>query len=622
MYRKLVRHTTPRWILFLIETGFVALAFWAAIYLKHRLNLPIGELLPYLPFFFINMGIGVAGMYFFHTYGGMIRFSGMRDIQRVVGFSLFQFLCWCLLLLVFRGQPFSGRITLDLLVINASIVTSLFVCFRIFIREVYLFARTQPQEKKQLLIYGAGEAGMATIKAFEIHKMSGIQVVGFVDDDPRKIGKYLDGKKIFSPAEVFRRMERLRHPLKVDELVLAFNHISAEKRNEVFASCSRLGIKVTVIPPLHEWINGVFRLNQLRELTIESLLERDEIQLDQGDTVDTYEASVVLVTGAAGSIGSEICRQLLRYKLYRLVLVDQSESGLHDLVLELKQQHAAVELFAEVATVRDAARIQHILERYRPHHLFHAAAYKHVPIMEAFPSESVLTNVMGTRIVADAALRCGVNRFIMVSTDKAVNPTNIMGACKRMAEMYIQSLADSSDGTQFITTRFGNVLGSNGSVVPLFKKQIQQGGPVTVTHPEVTRYFMTIPEACRLVLEACVMGEGGDIFVFDMGKPVRITDLAFKMIRLAGYTPDKEIKVEYTGLRPGEKMYEELFKESEDLQPTHHPLILRARKTALDADLLEADINELVEAALEHKHPIVRKKIKNILPEYVEMEVG
>jgi FlaA1/EpsC-like NDP-sugar epimerase len=331
-----------------------------------------------------------------------------------------------------------------------------------------------------------------------------------------------------------------------------------------------------------------------------------------------FSNSVVLVSGAAGSIGSELCRQLCRYYIQRIILLDQSESGLHDLEFELHNSNERVDLCIEVASVRDRKRMEEIVARYKPDYLFHAAAYKHVPIMEYFPAEAVLTNIMGTFNLADISVRYNVRKFVMISTDKAVNPTNIMGATKRIAEMYIQSLSEQQHATQFITTRFGNVLGSNGSVVPLFKKQILRGGPVTVTHPDITRYFMTIPEASRLVLEACVMGNGGEIFVFDMGNPIRILDLAKKMIELSGFIPDKEIAIEFTNLRPGEKMYEELFKESEQLIPTYHPKIMLAKRCLVDYEIFKAQLDILMESVLQQQGGNIRQLIRSILPEYEE----
>lgn len=618
MQNQLLKELTPRWILFLIESFFLVFAFWSAIYLSNRLSISLSTLWLYKYAFVVNTVIGITGMIIFHTFSGIVRFSGIRDITRVVSFALFQLVSWLIITGLSASTGLFEYVRLELLLINCFLVTFLFTGFRIFVREVFQISgnfHKSKQRKRRIMIYGAGDIGLATKKALEIDQDTKMQIIGFIDDSMSKQGKSLDGIKIYSPELAFRKL--MAHH-RVDEMILAVHNLPAERKERLFEFCSSRGVKVTIIPPLQEWINGIFRINQLKELTIESLLERDEISIDNISAKRTYNEAVMLVTGAAGSIGSEICRQLLTYPVVQLVLLDQAESALHDLKLELEGMNKQVDICVEVASVRDKYRIEGIFDRYRPNFVFHAAAYKHVPIMEYFPSESVLTNVKGTRIVADAALKFEVQKFIMVSTDKAVNPTNIMGACKRVAEMYIQSLSDRSTTTKFITTRFGNVLGSNGSVVPLFKKQILQGGPVTVTHPDVTRYFMTIPEACRLVLEASVMGQGGDIFVFDMGKPVKIIDLARKMIRLAGYTPGKDMEIKFTGLRPGEKMYEELFKESEKLLATHHPLIMKARKTCIDQEWLEREINDLVESAFQHKQQRIRQVIKGLLPEYEE----
>jgi FlaA1/EpsC-like NDP-sugar epimerase len=366
------------------------------------------------------------------------------------------------------------------------------------------------------------------------------------------------------------------------------------------------------------WKNKMFRVDELTEITIGSLLERDEISFQNEQTALCFDKSVVLVSGAAGSIGSEICRQLFGYNIRRIVLLDQSESGLSNFEFELRNRNGEVDICAEVASVRDKKRVEDIFIQYKPDYVFHAAAYKHVPIMESFPSEAILTNILGTQTLADIAVKYKVQKFIMVSTDKAVNPTNMMGATKCIAEIYIQSLSKQSGQTQFITTRFGNVLGSNGSVVPLFIKQILRGGPLTITHPDITRYFMTIPEASRLVVEACVMGGGGEIFVFNMGKPVKILEIAKKLIQLAGYTPGKEIAIEFIGLRSGEKMHEELFSESENLMPTYHPEIMMAKTRDVNSDIFKGQLENLIEYALQHQQTNVRRLIHAMLPEFKE----
>jgi FlaA1/EpsC-like NDP-sugar epimerase len=387
-------------------------------------------------------------------------------------------------------------------------------------------------------------------------------------------------------------------------------------------------------PADRSWKSRMYHVEELTDITIGSLLQRDEIHFQDERTVSCFDQMVVLVSGAAGSIGSEICRQLCRYPIRRIVLVDQSESGLFDFELELrsmgqrldksgdqrvdKSGDQRMDICVEVASVRDKERIAGIFAKYKPDFVFHAAAYKHVPIMESFPSEAILTNVLGTQIMADMAIRAGVRKFILISSDKAVNPSNMMGATKSIAEIYIRSLSQRSGDTQFITTRFGNVLGSAGSIVPLFIRQILNGGPVTITHPDVTRYFMTIPEASRLVIEACVMGEGGEVFVFNMGEPVKILDIAKKLILLAGYTPGKEIDLTFIGLRPGEKVYEELFHESEHLMPTHHPRIMKARTREPNTSFFSAQLERLIGYALQHRQDCARNMIVTMVPEFKE----
>jgi FlaA1/EpsC-like NDP-sugar epimerase len=399
----------------------------------------------------------------------------------------------------------------------------------------------------------------------------------------------------------------------VREIILSAD-VPTSQRALLGQLCLRMGVQVTEVPPPSQWIRGAPRRDQLRGMSIESLLGRDRIELLGQESRSCLEGKVMLVTGAAGSIGSDLCRQLCRYGIGRLVLLDQSETGLHDILSELTRLAPGLEIRVELASIRDRGRVDGIFRRHRPHYVFHAAAYKHVPILEGHPSEVVLTNVHGTMNLADAARANGVEKFVMVSTDKAVNPANLMGACKRVAEIYVQSIPPDC-ATQFITTRFGNVLGSSGSVVPMFSRQIAHGGPLTVTHRDITRYFMTIPEATSLVLEAAVIGGGGEIFVFDMGRPVRILDLAEKMVRLAGLTPGRDIPIEFTGLRPGEKMYEELFKSTESLLGTHHPRIMRAKRDDADPGF-RGMLDCLVRAATGYDDWAIRGILRAIVPEY------
>jgi FlaA1/EpsC-like NDP-sugar epimerase len=464
------------------------------------------------------------------------------------------------------------------------------------------------------IIYGAGEMGQVTRQILEQDLKNKTIVEGFIEDSPSKIGKNLAGLPIYNASG--SRLSALLKQKQITELYIAIDKLSVEKKMAISDICSPLKIKINVIPHANEWRGGLFEKKQVKELNIEELLERDEISLPYDMLQKTYQNSTILVTGAAGSIGSEICRQLSKFTFKKLILLDQSESGLFDLEFELKKSNQRQLLKIEVASIRDATKLKKVFATHKPDFVFHAAAYKHVPLMETFTSEAVLTNILGTKQVADLAIAYKVKKFVMVSTDKAVNPTNVMGTTKRVSEIYIQSLSDRADSeTEFITTRFGNVLGSAGSVVRTFDKQIKAGGPITITHPEITRYFMTIPEASKLVLEAGKIGESGDILLFDMGKPVKIMDLAKRMIQLAGLKPT-DIAIVQTGLRPGEKMYEELFKDTEEFAETYHPRILRAKKSAnlnIDFDLLMA---ELEEAAYNHNNEIIPFILRKMVPEF------
>ena len=412
------------------------------------------------------------------------------------------------------------------------------------------------------------------------------------------------------------RLSALLKQKQVTDVYIAIDKLSVEKKIAITDICSPLNIKINVIPHVSEWRGGFFEKKQVKELNIEDLLERDEISLPYEMVQDAYKDSTILVTGAAGSIGSEICRQLAKFTFKKLVLLDQSESGLFDLEYELRTSKNRQQLRVEVASIRDAAKLKKVFTMHKPDFVFHAAAYKHVPLMETFTSEAVLTNIFGTKIVADLAMAFKVKKFVMVSTDKAVNPSNVMGTTKRISEIYIQSLSDRQDSqTAFITTRFGNVLGSAGSVVRTFNKQIKAGGPITITHPEITRYFMTIPEASKLVLEAGKIGESGDILLFDMGEPVKIMDLAKRMIQLAGLKPT-DIAIVQTGLRPGEKMYEELFKDSEEFAETYHPRILRAKKSPNVNGEFNNLMNELREVALMHNNEMIPFILRKMVPEF------
>jgi FlaA1/EpsC-like NDP-sugar epimerase len=489
------------------------------------------------------------------------------------------------------------------------------VILRFFVKSFYESFVNQFKPTIGVLIYGAGYTGMLTKNVFQTDRSTNYKILGFIDDNESKIGKTIEGIKVYSLPEVLDKFVGSNDGM---EVIMAINNMSAKSKRKISDIFLDRGVVVKALPPVDKWVEGEFAMNQIHNVKIEDLLGREVIQMNNKRIGEDISGKIILVTGAAGSIGSEIVRQLIAYFPAKLVLVDQAESALYDLEYELAGKVPTnVQLIVNVADVSDTRRISKIFKNHRPDIVFHAAAYKHVPLMENNPYEAIKTNVIGTRILAELASEVGVEKFVMVSTDKAVNPTNVMGATKRLAEMYTQSM-NQIEGvkTKFIATRFGNVLGSNGSVIPLFKKQIERGGPVTVTHPEITRYFMTIPEACELVLEAATMGQGGEVFVFDMGESVKIIDLAKKMITLSGLRVDKDIEIRYTGLRPGEKLYEELLNNDENTLPTHHPKILIAEVNTPSYAYMEVATNDLNHLLSSGNNNSIVAKIKEIIPEY------
>lgn len=501
---------------------------------------------------------------------------------------------------------------------DAFIVTVLLSGFRISVKVFYSqFTSSESANNKRLIIiYGAGEAGVLVKRSLERDPRWNRKVIAFLDDNVSLQGKTVEGVKIYPPDVDLKTFTSKDSEI---ELIIAIQRISKISKKRIIEKCLRESILVKTIPPVEAWINGEFNPRTIKKVKIEDLLEREPIQLDKNKISSELEGEVILVTGAAGSIGSEIARQCIAFKPKTIVLLDQAETPLYELELELVKNVGAEVVIADVC---NPTRMHRVFDYYKPSYVFHAAAYKHVPLMENNPYEAINTNVFGTQNVANLAVEFKARKFVFVSTDKAVNPTNIMGASKRIAEIYVQSLnsklhLESDNHTKFITTRFGNVLGSNGSVIPLFKKQIEEGGPITVTHPEITRYFMTIPEACQLVLEAGVMGNGGEIYIFDMGESVKIIDLAKKMIRLSGFEEGKDIEIKYTGLRPGEKLKEELLNDSENTIGTHNPKIMVAQV----AQYNYLEVNDLISKLYTEKESLKNqalvKTMKTIVPEYI-----
>ncbi|MDX9750146.1 MAG: nucleoside-diphosphate sugar epimerase/dehydratase [Flavobacteriales bacterium] len=600
----------PRWGIVVLDLVLCMVALAAAYQLRFNFNVPPLEyrlLWPMLP---VYIGVRLAWYLAFGIQRSMVRHTGTNDARRV----FLAVLGGTLTLLLLNGLRYAlvdGKFVLPTSVTIIEFMGSamLLITARIAFKLLHLRRQGKGKGELRVVLYGAGEAGLITLRTLEREGSVNYRVTAFADDDRGKAGKRLEGVRIVHTSELPKVLER-EH---VDQLIITVQRPDPEHRRQVVDMAMHARTQVRTVPPVHDWINGELSSGQIREVRIEDLLGRAPIQLDDALVRERFAGRRVLVTGAAGSIGSELVRQLIAMDA-ELTLVDMAESALYDLEMELRG--AGHHGFAAiVGDVRDRPGMDRLFARARPQVVFHAAAYKHVPLMEARPGEAVRTNIGGTRTVAELAVAHGVEEFILISTDKAVNPTSVMGATKRTAEMVVGTLAGR--GTAFITTRFGNVLGSNGSVIPLFRRQIAAGGPVTVTDPEVTRYFMTIREACRLVLEAATMGHGGEIYVFDMGQAVRIADLAERMVRLSGKEPGRDIEIVYTGLRPGEKRYEELLASAENTLPTHHPRILIGRVRAADADQVRQAVDTLLAAAARGDDRACVEAMHALVPEYV-----
>ena len=564
----------------------------------------------------VLMVVNTSIFFNFKSYAGIVRYTGVQDAARIV-LALATTTTVLFLLSIVTGLNGVTFINIPFvtLLVYSLLSFLMLVSYRVAVKYSFSYLRNMKMDPKYVVIYGAGEAGISTKRVLEHDPVSRVKVVAFVDDSSNKIGKVIEGVSIYA----FTELDTLTRLHNVDELIISTFSMPAQRRAELVDYCLEKKITVFNVPPIEQWINGQFTKKQLRSIKIEQLLEREPIELSHQELANQISNKRVLVTGAAGSIGSEIVRQLLKYSPSSIVCCDQAETPLHELELELSSISHNTSMIYFLADVRNQTRMEQMFVDFQPQIVYHAAAYKHVPMMEINPMEAILTNVKGTKMVAELAIKYNVQRFVMVSTDKAVNPTNVMGASKRLAEIFVQALSSKEgNNTKFITTRFGNVLGSNGSVVNRFKEQILKGGPVTVTHPNIIRYFMTIPEATQLVLEAGSMGKGGEIFVFDMGKPVAIVDLARKMIRLSGLVPGIDIEIKYTGLRPGEKLYEELLNDAENTLPTHHEKIMIAKVRQQNLADVTAAYEELFTYASQPNSimPLVAK-MKEIVPEFI-----
>lgn len=610
------RIISPWWIL-AIDTVLIANAFVIAYVLRLNFSLPFYTVSEFLSGSFYATLVYAMVFVIFGVHKGVIRHTNFTELRvlLIACFVAFSFLMGSDIVMKTLDWREESIIPRLVLVLHFMLVIILGFGFRLTVRETYAFL-TQRRGTINAIIYGAGDLGLITLEAIRNDKDNQYQVIGFVDDEPSKWNMNLHSLPVVSWNKLLEDSSNRFN--EVEEIILAITSVTVKHKQIIADECLRRGWKLKVMPSVGNWVNGISNRDQIRDVRIEDLLGRDEIQLNQKRILMGLENKTILVSGAAGSIGSEIVRQLLRFPVKKIILLDQAESALYDLQQEILLRHYDAPFQVVLADITNKYRMVKVFEQHRPHIVFNAAAYKHVPLMEDAPFEAIRVNVGGTRILADLSVQYGVEKFIMVSTDKAVNPTNVMGTSKRICEIYIQSLSQLPEiKTAFVTTRFGNVLGSNGSVVPLFKKQIAQGGPVTVTHPEITRYFMTIPEACQLVLEAGFMGHGGEIYVFDMGEPVKILDLAEKMIQLSGMKLGEDIEIKFTGLRPGEKLYEELLASKENTKPTYNDKIMIGQVSPCNYLEVNKEVSELLEMIYHEPEESIIHRMKDLVPEFL-----
>jgi len=603
---------TSRWIVLLIDISISLQAFFIAYLIRFNFSLNFGsyQFVPQLPMVAI---VSLVSFLIIGSFKGIVRHTGSKDAINVFWSASLIAIILLVNTLVFRNFKIYDffYIPLGIIAIHYLLNIVLLISSRFIFK--YLFNRIVSNYKvpKNILIYGAGDSGILTYNTLTNSTHNNYKIVGFLDDNKLKIGKQFNRIKIYNPKLIDENFIK-KH--QIDEIIVSIQNIKPFVLFEKVDKLTQLSAKIKLVPPVQQWIDGELKAGQIKEVKIEDLLDRSPIQIENPVIQKELEGKVILITGAAGSIGSEIAHQISNYNYKQIILLDQAESPLYDLQQDFLRK-GILNFSIELADIRNEKRLKDIFETYKIDLLFHAAAYKHVPLMENSPYEAIRVNIMGTSLLMNLAIKNKVQKFIMVSTDKAVNPTNVMGATKRVAEIYANCLNVESK-TKFVTTRFGNVLGSNGSVIPLFKKQIENGGPLMVTHKDITRFFMTIPEACQLVIEAGVMGNGGEVYVFDMGESVKIFDLAKKMIHLSGMEYPKDIDIEITGLRPGEKLYEELLTSDENTIPTYHHKIMIAKTKNINVKEIKHKIEKLIAANTLENINIV-KALKSIVPEYI-----
>ena len=613
MLNKISQRYASKWLVLLFDVVIVLFTFFLAYLIRYnfRLTFDLNVVVRQLP---VVIVASIISFLLVKSHKGVVRYTGFRDVVNlIIGANI---LATLLLVATFISKKFefdsANIISGSVIYIHLLLNILFLIGFKFFIKSLYRSIVSDFETRGKVLIYGAGNSGMITYDAVNNDTKGNLEVIGFIDDNSKKIGKKINLLNVYSLEQI---NEAYVAKNELSEVIVSIQNIDPGRLLEITTHLFNFDVKVKIVPPVQNWIDGDLSIGQIKDVKIEDLLGREPINISNPVLEDEYDNKIILVSGAAGSIGSEISRKLSQYNYKKLILVDIAESALYDIEQEFKQLKVR-NYEVIVADIRDTDRMNIIFNQYKPKIVFHAAAYKHVPLMENSPYEAVKVNICGTKNMANLSVKHGINKFVLISTDKAVNPTNVMGATKRIAELYVNCLKGKGQ-TKFITTRFGNVLGSSGSVIPLFKKQIENGGPLTVTHREITRYFMTISEASQLVLEAATMGNGGEIFVFDMGKSVRIFDLAKNMIFLSGLKYPEDINIKITGLRPGEKIYEELLADGENTVSTYHEKIMIAKTKSFDIIEIEAKINNLCAITSKAQNLEIVALIKEILPEYI-----
>lgn len=615
-HRYLSAKVLPIWTILLIDVFIIVISSLLAYALRYDFRSIFLESSTIDKTILWTVAVNLIFFRVFRTYSNVLRFSSFVDIMRIFVSLTVSYALLMITSVLTESYLEFNLAPVSVLFMSYIISFAMMACSRVIVKTFFEALNFDGTHSANVFIYDAKEAGVNIAKALRVNLRNHYRLRGFIADEPELINKVMMGVKVFPNDDTLIDVLNDRD---VQTIIISPAKMEELKKSDMADRLLVHNIKLMTAPPLSEWNGQALSRTQLKEIQIEDLLQRNPIEIDIRKVASHLEGKRVMITGAAGSIGSEIMRQVASFNPYKLILVDQAETPLHDIRLELQDRWRDIDAETIIADISNATRMEDIFREFKPQYIFHAAAYKHVPMMEDNVSESIQVNVFGTRTVADLAVKYGAEKFVMISTDKAVNPTNVMGCSKRICEIYVQSLAkklqkEGGHATQFITTRFGNVLGSNGSVIPRFRDQIQRGGPVTVTHPEIIRYFMTIPEACRLVLEAGSMGNGGEIYIFDMGKPVKIVDLAKRMISLSGRT---DVKIEFTGLRHGEKLYEELLNVKELTKPTYHEKIMIATVREYDYDEVKERIQKLIDVSYTYDQMKIVAAMKDIVPEFV-----